>query len=255
MQLSINRIHEILRLTAGLGESGETYIVGLDGLMRSRSRVVGGNDAPTAANSTVTGDEDTQYVFTAANFSYSDIDGDGDPDIALGGAYTLARTTLGQMVIRIALQCNEADAFLIMDDDNSAPRLLSRPGEAIYNDDAGRMEGNSPFQVVWLNDEERELRRRLHETIAKVSDDIARRYTFNTAIAAIMVRRGEADAMICGTEGRFPAHLKHVRDVIGKGGSVIRAITDETGTTWSPRSARPARKPTVFTPGIRRSNS
>ena len=34
----------------------------------------------------------------------------------LGGAYTLARTTLGQMVVRIALQCNEADALLIMDE-------------------------------------------------------------------------------------------------------------------------------------------
>ncbi len=68
----------------------------------------------------------------------------------LGGAYTLARTTLGQMVIRIALQCNEADAYLIMDDNNPAPRLLSRPGEGIYNDDAGALEGNSPFQVVWL---------------------------------------------------------------------------------------------------------
>jgi malate dehydrogenase (oxaloacetate-decarboxylating)(NADP+) len=39
--------------------------------------------------------------------------------------------------------------------------------------------------------------------------------TQNTAIAAIMLRRGEADAMICGSEGRFPAHLQHVRDVIG----------------------------------------
>jgi len=33
------------------------------------------------------------------------------------------------MVIRIALQCNEADAYLIKDDSNPAPRLLSRPGE------------------------------------------------------------------------------------------------------------------------------
>ncbi len=56
----------------------------------------------------------------------------------LGGAYTLARATIGQMVIRIALQCNEADAYLIMDQDNPAPRLLSRPGEGIYNDAAGR---------------------------------------------------------------------------------------------------------------------
>ncbi|HTL59710.1 MAG TPA: FtsK/SpoIIIE domain-containing protein [Candidatus Limnocylindrales bacterium] len=68
----------------------------------------------------------------------------------LGGAYTVARTTLGQMVIRIALQCNEADAYLIMDDNNPAPRLLSRPGEGIYNDMAGALQGNSPFQVVWL---------------------------------------------------------------------------------------------------------
>jgi S-DNA-T family DNA segregation ATPase FtsK/SpoIIIE len=74
----------------------------------------------------------------------------------LGGAYTLARTTLGQMVIRIALQCNEADAALIMDDGNTAARLLSRPGEGIYNDAAGALEGNSPFQVVWLTDEERD---------------------------------------------------------------------------------------------------
>jgi hypothetical protein len=70
----------------------------------------------------------------------------------LGGAYTLARATIGQMVIRIALQCNEADAYLIMDQDNPAPRLLSRPGEGIYNDAAGSIEGNNPFQVVWLAD-------------------------------------------------------------------------------------------------------
>jgi hypothetical protein len=74
----------------------------------------------------------------------------------LGGAYTLARATIGQMVIRIALQCNEADAYLIMDQDNPAPRLLSRPGEGIYNDAAGAIEGNSPFQAVWLSDKTRD---------------------------------------------------------------------------------------------------
>ena len=74
----------------------------------------------------------------------------------LGGAYTLARATIGQMVIRIALQCNEADAYLIMDQDNPAPRLLSRPGEGIYNDASGSIEGNSPFQTVWLPDYERD---------------------------------------------------------------------------------------------------
>ena len=37
-----------------------------------------------------------------------------------------------------------------------------------------------------LNDEQRDLRRKVHETIAKVSDDMDRRQTFNTAIAAVM---------------------------------------------------------------------
>jgi malate dehydrogenase (oxaloacetate-decarboxylating)(NADP+) len=36
-----------------------------------------------------------------------------------------------------------------------------------------------------------------------------------TVIAALAVRRGEADAMICGLEGRYMAHLKNIRDVIG----------------------------------------
>ncbi len=74
----------------------------------------------------------------------------------LGGAYSLAKATLGQMAIRIALQCNEADAYLIMDDGNAAPRLLTRPGEGIYNDASGALEGNSPFQVVWMTDQERD---------------------------------------------------------------------------------------------------
>ncbi len=37
-----------------------------------------------------------------------------------------------------------------------------------------------------LNDQQRDLRRKTHETIAKVSDDYGRRQTFNTAIAAVM---------------------------------------------------------------------
>ncbi len=74
----------------------------------------------------------------------------------LGGAFTLARATLGQMTVRIALACNEADAYLIMDDTNPAPRLLTRPGEGIYNDRAGASEANSPFQVVWMGEKERD---------------------------------------------------------------------------------------------------
>ena len=54
------------------------------------------------------------------------------------------------------MQCSEADAHLILSEDNTAARLLTRPGEAIYNDANGMMEGNNLFQVVWLSDERRE---------------------------------------------------------------------------------------------------
>ncbi|MBP2154674.1 MULTISPECIES: leucine--tRNA ligase [Erwinia] len=42
------------------------------------------------------------------------------------------------------------------------------------------------LNVDELNDDQKSLRRDLHKTISKVSDDIGRRQTFNTAIAAIM---------------------------------------------------------------------
>ncbi|WP_315832369.1 NADP-dependent malic enzyme [Bradyrhizobium prioriisuperbiae] len=39
--------------------------------------------------------------------------------------------------------------------------------------------------------------------------------TNNTVIAALAVMRGEADAMICGVEGRYMSHLRHVRQIVG----------------------------------------
>ncbi len=74
----------------------------------------------------------------------------------LGGAYSLNRSTMGQMGVRIALACSEQDSMLILSDDNVAARLLSRPGEAVYNDQGGLLVGNSPFQVCWLPDAVRE---------------------------------------------------------------------------------------------------
>ena len=107
----------------------------------------------------------------------------------LGGAYTLARTTLGQMAIRIALQCSEADSYLILSDDNPAARLLSRPGEAIYNDAAGMLGGNKPFQVVWLPENER-------ERWLKMSAELARQRQY----------RGTAPKVVFA--GNAPGHIQ-----------------------------------------------
>lgn len=52
-----------------------------------------------------------------------------------------------------------------------------------------------------------------------VSPDYARTVlrTNNTVIAALGVRKGHADAMLCGTVGRYQIHLRHLLDVIGAG--------------------------------------
>ena len=34
-------------------------------------------------------------------------------------------------------------------------------------------------------------------------------------LSALAVKRGEADAMICGLHGRYLRHLKHINEVIG----------------------------------------
>ena len=55
-----------------------------------------------------------------------------------------------------------------------------------------------------------------------VSPDIAKTVvrTNNTVIGAIMLHRGETDAMICGTQGQYDLHLNHVIDVVGIRGGV-----------------------------------
>jgi hypothetical protein len=74
----------------------------------------------------------------------------------LTGAAHLPDTIKEQIGIRIALQCSEADSRLILSDDNAAARLLSRPGEAIYNAANGLVEGNNSCQVAWMTDAQRE---------------------------------------------------------------------------------------------------
>ncbi|MFT5082045.1 MAG: leucyl-tRNA synthetase [Lentisphaeria bacterium] len=65
-----------------------------------------------------------------------------------------------------------------------ASRFLKKLWRAVIQHveagDAGEINADT------LPEQQRDLRRKTHETIKKVSDDFARRYTFNTAIAAVM---------------------------------------------------------------------
>ncbi|KTR48732.1 leucine--tRNA ligase [Pantoea ananatis] len=65
-----------------------------------------------------------------------------------------------------------------------ANRFLKRVWKLAY--DHSQKGATVALDVASLNDEQKSLRRDLHKTIAKVSDDIGRRQTFNTAIAAVM---------------------------------------------------------------------
>jgi malate dehydrogenase (oxaloacetate-decarboxylating)(NADP+) len=59
----------------------------------------------------------------------------------------------------------------------------------------------------------------------------------NTLIGSLMVRLGDADAMLCGTVGQFDAHFKHVHDVIGlakgaTGFATVNAVMTEKQTLF-----------------------
>ncbi|HEX3066621.1 MAG TPA: NADP-dependent malic enzyme, partial [Dongiaceae bacterium] len=62
-----------------------------------------------------------------------------------------------------------------------------------------------------------------------ISPDAARTMvrTSTTLIAALMIKRGQAEAMLCGTYGRYARHLQHVRDIIGlrRGVQSLSALT------------------------------
>jgi malate dehydrogenase (oxaloacetate-decarboxylating)(NADP+) len=85
--------------------------------------------------------------------------------------------------------------------------LRFRPGEDVPVVDPD----NDPrFREYWTEYQALMGRRGVTPDMAKAQ---IRRST--TTIGAIAVRRGEADAMICGMVGRFDSHLENVRDVIG----------------------------------------
>jgi len=85
--------------------------------------------------------------------------------------------------------------------------LRLRPGVDFQVTDP---EDDPRFRAYWEDYHQRMGREGVTAEMAKAA---LRRS--NTLIAAMMVRRGDADAMLTGLVGRFDAHLEHVRDVIG----------------------------------------
>ena len=92
-------------------------------------------------------------------------------------------------------------------------RLWRLVSEHIARGDSGDRDWSN------LNRSEKDLRRKTHETIAKVSDDYGRRQTFNTAIAAVME--------LCNDVGRF-------EDTGASGPAVVQEALDAALLLLSP---------------------
>jgi malate dehydrogenase (oxaloacetate-decarboxylating)(NADP+) len=112
----------------------------------------------------------------------------------------------------------------VIDEGLACPILVGRPDVVQYRlKELGlRMRVGEDFELVNpLSDPRfREYWSEYHDIMGRkgVSPDEAKTVvrTQNTVIAALMVRRGDADAMLCGTVGPFRPHLKNVVEVIGK---------------------------------------
>ena len=86
-----------------------------------------------------------------------------------------------------------------------AHRFIKRLWRLVYDHgQAGAVD-----DAVSYNAEQKSVRRKIHETIAKVSDDYGRRQTFNTAVAAVME--------LCNELGRFPVDSDLDRAVMDEG--------------------------------------
>ncbi len=112
----------------------------------------------------------------------------------------------------------------VVDEGLAFPILIGRPDVVEYRlkEFGLRMRAGEDFELVNpLSDPRfREYWAEYHEIMGRkgVSPDAAKTVVRiqNTVIAALMVRRGDAHAMLCGTVGPYRPHLKNLVEVIGK---------------------------------------
>ncbi|OHV81221.1 NADP-dependent malic enzyme [Rhizobium sp. LCM 4573] len=115
-------------------------------------------------------------------------------------------------------------AQVLLEENIARPILIGRPSviEARLKRFGIRIRPNVDFAVVNPEDDPR-YREYVEDYFALVgrngiNPEAARTIvrTNTTVIGALSVRRGEADALICGLEGRYDRHLRDVGQIIGK---------------------------------------
>ncbi len=117
-------------------------------------------------------------------------------------------------------------ANALLEETNDVPVLIGRPDVVETRCERAGLPIRPGRDFVLVNPESdhryRDYWGSYHELLARrgVTPDIARAVmrTNTTAIAAVMVHRGEADSMICGTFGQYLWHLGYVRQVLARDG-------------------------------------
>lgn len=69
---------------------------------------------------------------------------------SVSGSGALPRPIMDQMGIRIAMQLSDTESRFVLGDDNPAASLITRVGEAIFNDKNGLVSENRRIQIAWL---------------------------------------------------------------------------------------------------------
>ena len=113
-------------------------------------------------------------------------------------------------------------AQAMIEESDDTPILIGRPDviNARLDREGLKIKAGEDFEVVNPEDDPRyrDYWTTYHQILKRrgVTPDLARAIlrTNTTAIAAVMVHRGEADSMICGTFGEYKWHLKYATNVL-----------------------------------------
>ncbi len=120
-------------------------------------------------------------------------------------------------------------AQVLLEDETAVPVLIGRPSiiESRLNRHGLRIRPGRDFEIINPEDDPRykDYVDLYFSLVGRrgVTPEAARTIvrTNSTVIGALALKRGEADALICGLEGRYNRHLRDVDQIIGKRPGVL----------------------------------
>jgi malate dehydrogenase (oxaloacetate-decarboxylating)(NADP+) len=139
--------------------------------------------------------------------------------------YSAARKARGKRVIYAEGEDERVlrAAQIVIEENMARPILIGRPPVIQHRLEKAqlRIRAGVDFDVVNPDSDERyrECWTAYHQLLVRrgvtpaIAKKALRRNT--TVIGAMLLRRGDADGMVCGTYGLYENHLKHIADVIG----------------------------------------